>query len=222
MFFMEIPTIKKRQGAFLPHWTKPSGIYSMCFRLTDSVPQETLREWIAERADIVRMAKAMRRNLSEEEWLRLQELHSERKERYIRNGYGACWLQQKDIASLVRDALLFFNGIRYRLFAWCIMPNHVHSVVQPIPPHSLSTILHSWKSYTGLVANRRLGRSGNFWRQESHDHLVRNADDPRRVIAYTWNNPDAAGLPDWRWRWKMSDEELRTFVETQAHAFVDA
>jgi REP element-mobilizing transposase RayT len=34
---------------------------------------------------------------------------------------------------LVEAALLHFDNERYRLLAWCVMPNHVHVVVELLP-----------------------------------------------------------------------------------------
>ena len=45
------------------------------------------------------------------------------------------------------DALRHFDGERYHLEAFVVMPNHVHVLVQLKPGHSLSEILHSWKSF---------------------------------------------------------------------------
>ena len=44
-------------------------------------------------------------------------------------GWGACWLQRNEIARIVQDAILLFDGERNRLHAWTIMPNHVHVLI---------------------------------------------------------------------------------------------
>jgi REP element-mobilizing transposase RayT len=102
------------------------------------------------------------------------------------------------VAALVRDALRFFDGERYDLYAWCIMPNHVHVVVQPRPGFGLTDILHSWKSFSGSKANQLLGRQGEFWQAESFDHLIRDESDLKNQIRYVQENPEKAGLKDWR------------------------
>src|SRR5947209_16166745 len=61
-------------------------------------------------------------------------------DRELDQGRGECWLRRIDIASVVQDALLHFDGHRYRLLAWCIMPNHVHVVVEALHGHSLSSV----------------------------------------------------------------------------------
>lgn len=64
-------------------------------------------------------------------------------EAWLDAGAGSCVLRCPEIARMVQDSLLRFHGERYRLFAWCIMPNHVHVLVEPIMP--LSCIVKSWK-----------------------------------------------------------------------------
>ena len=66
------------------------------------------------------------------------------------------------IARVVESALLHFQGQRYGLHAWCVMPDHVHTLVTPVQGHQLDEILHSWKSFTANEANRMLHRAGVF------------------------------------------------------------
>ncbi|MGH9859223.1 MAG: transposase [Candidatus Acidiferrales bacterium] len=79
------------------------------------------------------------------------------------------------------------------------MPNHVHAVFSPLALHTLESILHSWKSFTGTAANRLLALSGAFWQREYFDHLVRNQRSLARIVHYVQNNPAKAGLENWPW-----------------------
>ncbi|MDD4318807.1 MAG: transposase [Candidatus Peribacteraceae bacterium] len=207
-------TLQKRHGAFLPHWTIKNGIYAICFRLADSIPQMQLRLWQQERRDILDAAQTGKRDLTPQERLHLVQLNSMSIERYLRCGYGDCWLQRETIATIVIDALKYFEGERYRLFAWCVMPNHVHVVAQPFPGQTLSAILQSWKGFTAREANKTLRRTGMFWQREYFDRWIRTADELQHHIAYTWENPALAGHAAWRWRWKMEEESVRTFIRS--------
>ena len=107
---------------------------------------------------------------------------------------GSCLLRASKVASVVENALLHFQGERYALSAWCVMPNHVHVVVTPFPGFTVSKVLHSWKSYSAHEINKMLGRSGRVWEMESFDHLVRNERGFERFVMYTEDNPVEAGL----------------------------
>jgi REP element-mobilizing transposase RayT len=125
-------------------------------------------------------------------------------------GLGACWLGRPDIAELVEMALLHFDGERYRLLAWCIMPNHVHVLVEPTAENLLDQIVHSWKSYTAHQANRLLGRSGVFWHRDYFDRYMRDEGHLARTVEYVENNPVKAGLTSDPTKWRWSSARLRS------------
>lgn len=81
------------------------------------------------------------------------------------------------------------------------MPNHVHTIVQPLPDYELPDLLHSWKSFTAKAANRLLGKTGEFWQTEYYDHLIRDEEDYAHGVRYVLENPLRAGLEEWPWVW---------------------
>jgi REP element-mobilizing transposase RayT len=168
-------------------------------RLCDSLPERVAEAWKFEREDIIKTARQMGRPLTHREEERLGELFSERVEKFLDEGRGACWLRRKEVAAVVAGALKHFEGQRYRLVAWCVMPNHVHAVVQPLFGAGLPDILHSWKSFSAKEANRLIGRRGAFWQPEYYDHLIRDEKDFARQVEYVLANPLRAGLKDWEW-----------------------
>ena len=193
------PEVKIRRGAYLPHWTREGAIYAVRFRLADSLPKAVLESWKFERQDIIRTATQMGRPLTEHEKERLDQLFSQKVEKYLDQGSGKCWLRQDRIARILAEALSFFDASHYQLLAWCIMPNHVHVVLEPMPGHDLPEILHSWKSYTAKEINKVLGTQGHLWETEYYDHLVRDERDFHAQIQYVLTNPQRAGLRNWKW-----------------------
>ncbi len=199
--------IQKRRGAYLPHWTVHGGSYFVTFRLAGSLPASLIKEIDCLRADIRNTAQRGKRLLTDSEEEVLEELHFKTLD-ILEHDRKNRILEQDQIAEIVANALMHFDGDRYRLFCWTIMPNHVHVVFQPIGTWQLAQILHSWKSFTANAANKALDRRGSFWQAESYDHLIRNQKDLVRCVEYTWSNPEKAGLMDWRWRWKTPSEIL--------------
>jgi putative transposase len=112
----------------------------------------------------------------------------------------------------VENALLHFDGQRYHLIAWCIMPNHVHGLVETYGSWPLAHVLHSWKSYTAHTANQILGCSGDFWFREYHDRFIRDERHFANAVDYIEQNPVKAGLvyrpEEWRWSsaWRRRGE----------------
>jgi len=117
---------------------------------------------------------------------------------------GSCMLKEPNLARIVQDALLHFEGQRYLLSAWCIMPNHVHLVVTSLPGHDLSTILHSWKSFSANGINRRQGKTGPLWERESFNHMIRSEDHWRLFVQYIEENPVEAKLCGFPAEWPFS------------------
>ncbi|MGA8012246.1 MAG: transposase [Candidatus Acidiferrales bacterium] len=141
----------------------------------------------------------MGRDLSPGERARLDDLFNEKIEASLDAGKGERRLADPRIARMTSETLLHFDGTRYRLFVWCVMPNHVHVVFRPLAEHKLSAILHSWKAYSAKEANRILGCVGPYWQREYYDHLVRDERDFHRIVRYVIENPRNAKLNDWPW-----------------------
>jgi REP element-mobilizing transposase RayT len=191
-------TIRSRR---LPHWEVREAVYFVTFRLADSLPKHALQKIVSRRTDISATASQMTRELTASERRKLGQLHARRIERTLDAGAGECFLRNSAVACVVANALKEFDGKRYRLFAWCIMPNHVHVLFQTMGKTSLSGILHSWKSYSAKVANQILDRKGEFWQREYHDHLIRNRIEFDRAVLYVAGNPSKAALKNWPWVW---------------------
>jgi len=165
------------------------------FRLAGTLPKPLLEQMEQEREQLADKATVSRQAMSSVDIARLRELHTERIEAYLDAGHGECWLRRRDIAQLVAGAITHFADSRYTLHAWTVMPNHVHVVFTPLGPHSLTSILHSWKGFTGSIANQMLGRKGKpFWQRESYDRLVRNEREFHVLCEYTVANPVTARL----------------------------
>jgi len=197
--FLSGDEVRKRQGAYLPHWIRGGATYAVTFRLVDSIPADVLESWGMERERIVQRATEQGRELTPQERCELAKLHSDRMESYLNAGHGKCHLADGRIAELVQNALKHFDGERYDMIAWAVMPNHVHAVLKPHKGIELPDILHSWKSYTATKANELLGYSGAFWQSEYYDHLIRNEEDFVHQVNYVLNNPSNAGLDQWPW-----------------------
>ena len=171
---------------YLPHIADGDLTQVLTFQLADAVPLKVLR-----RVSVLSVAPDSR---SRARALLQATLDS---------GLGACWLRRPDIAALVQDALGYFDGRRYDLKAWVIMPNHVHVVLRLHGDEVLSKVMHSLKSFTAHRANKLLGRSGRFWNKEYYDRFIRDENHMNTTIRYIHRNPVTAGLvenpEDWPW-----------------------
>jgi putative transposase len=141
-----------RSRGYLPHLDVPDLVQHVVFRLADSLPAH-LKNEIAKTPRDERVRKA---------------------DAALDQGHGRRDLAIPEIAELTQTALLRFDGKRYWLLAWCVMPNHVHVLVEIRPEHRLDRIVHSWKSFTAHAANKSLGRADSFWAPEYFDRYMRD------------------------------------------------
>ena len=109
--------------------------------------------------------------------------------------------------SIVLQVLRYFRGRRYHLYACVVMDDHVHAIVRPFKDHTLSSIMHSWKSYSAHELNRRSHRTGQVWQHESYDRIVRNTRDLWEKICYIQSNPQRRWptLITYPWVWPPVD-----------------
>ncbi len=193
--------VKIHDRGRLPHWEKEGATYFLTFRLADSLAKSVLDRIESERQAIAKTANQQHRPQSVDERRKLQRLSTPIVEQFLDSGAGTCHLRSPAVAEIVADTLRHFDEDRYRLFAWCVMPNHVHVVARLFPGQTLATVLHSWKSFTAKRANLILGLHGAFWQREYYDHLLRNEEELERVVRYVADNPAKANLKDWKWVW---------------------
>jgi len=190
-FFNPLTEIDIRTGGNLPHWEQGSVWYFVTFRLADALPKAVVEKLQEERAAWKRAHDL--ENLTREENAEYHRLFSERYEALLNAGSGSCVLRAPAISRIVRGALHYFQGERYELDEYIIMPNHVHVLVKPTSGHRLVDILHSWKSFTANEINKRLKKSGQLWQHESYDHIVRHERAMHAIRRYIRENPKVAG-----------------------------
>jgi len=178
-----------KQRGYLPHRDEIGLTQLITFRLNDSLPAEKRAEW--------------------ENLLKSNHHRDKRKklEAWLDGGFGACHLRRDEIAAMVENAIRAFDGKRYQLKAWCIMPNHVHVLFRQDAP--LDRIVHSWKSFTATQANRMLQRQGPFWAPDYWDTYMRDDDHEQKAIKYVEENPVNACLARTEAEFKWSSARFR-------------
>ena len=125
-----------------------------------------------------------------------------------------------DARTIVLNALRHFHNTRYELFAACVMPDHVHLLMQPWPKEndekgnvvfwSLSDLLHSIKSFSAHQMNKLEHKTGGVWEKERFDRYVRSDRDLQEKFHYILRNPWDAGVAgpneNYPWVWTQDDE----------------
>ncbi len=173
---------------YLPHVDRPGLAQMITFRLADSLPSNIV-ESIAAGSTAGQQART-------------------RLERLLDDGFGAGSLRDARLAEAAEGAPALFDGERHHLFAWCVMPNHVHVMIETRSGHPLAGVVHSWKSYTAKLANKLSGRSGAFWQPEYYDRVIRDERHLAAAISYIEGNPVKAGLAGRPEDWPFSSARV--------------
>jgi putative transposase len=188
----------------LPHWDQEGATYFITWRTADSIPKEVWQHWQKERDDWLRSHGIDSRR---KDWRsKLEELpEAARRDfrRFTRSledeltaCHGDCVLRCSTQAQIVADGLRHFDGNRYTLGDFVVMPNHVHLLVGALARNAMLKQVESWKKWTALKINEALGRKGRFWQDESFDHLVRSEAAFQKFRRYITDNPVKAKLRD--------------------------
>lgn len=187
----------------LPHWYQPGAAYFVTFRTADSIPVAVAQAWRERRDDWLRRHginpnrpswMSLLRTLAQPLRIEFHKRFSREYQEYLDRGHGACPLRQPELASIVAGSLHHFDGVKYHLSDFVVMPNHVHILLGLTDDGDILPVCRSWKQFSATRINRALGRRGRFWQEESFDHVVRSPAQFERLRQYIEGNPRAANL----------------------------
>lgn len=221
-----------------PHFQPLSGTLFVTFRLVDSIPKSTVRyykakrDWLKDQLKRVDLISAQTQSSEHAGWLtQLQQLNREWfikcEEILHREAVGPTWMRDERVADKVAENLHRLDGESYRLDAFSVMSNHVHTVFRPLVSRelmkeillspddcltripALAKMMHSLKGRSARECNLILGRVGSFWEHESFDHVIRRGKFDK-TIRYVLNNPVKIGVvQNWEdYRWNYCRKEL--------------
>ena len=140
--------------------------------------------------------------------------------------YAVTWSthERRLLSDTERDLVLqtILNGHEknYELYAACVMPDHVHLLIEPQIKrddnegkpifYSLPEILQTLKSVSSHRINKTAGNKGmRVWENESFDRVIRSERDFEEKFDYICRNPwDAeivSSAQDYPWLWTLEN-----------------
>jgi putative transposase len=207
----------------LPHLAPIGATFFVTFRLADSLPQPILKTLVEELENTIAYLQEEKPDNYEQFILNARKQYFRKFDHQLDDKpYGNCYLKQPEIAQIVVDKLREYDGKYYELNGYCIMPNHVHVVLdfseqiwQNIRDSNqfnstdafadyvqLDKVMQLIKGGSALTCNRQLKRTGTFWYKDSYDHFIRNGLEWQRILSYIKDNPVKARLienwEDWQ------------------------
>lgn len=184
--FLDLSKEIDRHRHKLPHWQQESTWIFVTWRLADSLPKAWLDQWNEQRDIWLALHPQPWDEATDMEF---HERFGKDVDALLDAGHGSCSLRKRDNAEIVASALRHFDGQRYALSDFVVMPNHIHVLFSPDPDYKLADIIHSWKRHTAWVINAREGKTGALWQPDYWDRLIRSQRHYDWAKKYIADNP---------------------------------
>jgi putative transposase len=158
------------------HWYQPGYAHFITYRLAGSIPTQLLREWRADRERLIRDSltfseakRAERRLLAHRQFFGCYDGFLDRE-------YGMRWLADERVAAAIRENLYHHHGVKYELLSYCIMPTHVHVLLQPFAVGQAASlpVSHEVEAAHGILLP---GQASSL----PHDADIRSDEQPDRA-----------------------------------------
>lgn len=187
---------------FRPHWCQDGVVVFITFRTHDSIPAEVLARWDREKCEWLRLHgfdtgahwSEIVPQLSKPQRIEFSRTFNRHREDFLDSCQGRCLLKRPERSKIVADSLMYFDGQRYRMGDFIVMPNHVHLLAAFGTAESMKHQCDSWLHFSAYRINQMLGEKGKFWQQEPFDHLVRSPEQYQSLRRYIAENPRKAYL----------------------------
>jgi putative transposase len=194
--------MKREYYRHLPHQIPDGAPIFLTWNLKGAIPKAVVKRLQRERNRLDREPQRTGESVRDRSLRQWKVLFAQADQFLDTSNAGPLFLRDAVAAQIVEDAILDGSSDQFTLWAWCVMANHVHSL---LTPHTeLSEITQRLKGSTSYKINQSHDLIGRVvWQDESYDHWARDEDEMLRIIHYIENNPVNAGLcskaSDWRW-----------------------
>lgn len=127
-----------------------------------------------------------------------------------------------------RDSAYFLTLLKkmhqkhgFVIYAYCLMNNHIHLLLQTKDLHHLAQIMHNLETCFVRWYNAKYKRVGHLFQGTYRSFPIENANGFLRCIRYIHNNPVRAGIVDNPNDYKWSSSELYFMLPPTTDSFVN-
>lgn len=111
--------------------------------------------------------------------------------------------KQGDYYSFTKLLTESLEQFKVKMFAYCLMPNHFHMLVEPDKGEDLSKFMQWLTTCHVRRYHQHYGTSGHVWQGRYKSFIVQNDVHLLTVARYVEGNPVRSGLvksaKEWRW-----------------------
>lgn len=110
------------------------------------------------------------------------------------NQKQSVFLETEDYKKYLKILAKYKKRYNFKLYCFCLMPNHVHLIIEVQQAEILWKILHGLNlSYT-LYFNFKYNKVGHLWQDRFKSKLIQKDDYFLKCITYIENNPLRSSL----------------------------
>jgi len=103
------------------------------------------------------------------------------------------------------------DKFRFRLANFCVMPTHIHLLIEPGEGTNLSMIMQWIKTRSAARWNKIHGSTDHVWGNRYYSRKVKDELDYFFIMSYIDNNPIEAGLAETPADWKASGAYYKAY-----------
>ena len=86
------------------------------------------------------------------------------------------------------------NCFYFKVLGYCLMPNHIHLILQPKEPQELASIMQRLTQVYTIWFNEKYGKVGHLWQGRFKNMIINQDEYFIDCISYVEANPVRAGL----------------------------
>ena len=164
----------------LPHWQQVDCMQFVTFRTSDSMPKQKLDEYRSQKEEL------LLEDLKDDDDYILESI-----DYWLNQGCGKCVLKDSGARRIVEHYLHLYDEVLYDLYAYVIMPNHVHLLLSPSYDTRITESIGKIKQLSTYHINKMFGLKGNFWQKGMFDRILRGWMDYENKLNYIIYNPES-------------------------------
>jgi putative transposase len=129
------------------------------------------------------------------------------------NGNATVFHKEEDYRAFLDLLAAAKSKFTVSVFAFCLMPNHFHIIVQPRVDEGLSLFMQWWQTNYARHHHHHYRSHGHLWQGRFRSFPIQEDDHFLSVLRYVLHNPVRAHLvsrPEW---WPWSSIQHRALVD---------
>lgn len=127
------------------------------------------------------------------------------------------FFEQKDYLNFLKIIESVKNNKDFALYAYCLMPNHVHILIQDSESCSVSSVIQSIATSYATSFNMRYSRHGHLFQNRFMSKPIEDSEYFWSVLRYIHLNPMKAGLEK-----KIGTYQYSSYRNYFTNPYVDA